>query len=130
MLNLSCYSNKLSDTPHLESIDGLSHPRQMRTRLPRHISSLESPSRHRGDQAKIAPARPEISRGTQVAQAEAINLAVSILDYQLKSGAAQQKHLENLRSNLQHRWQVAKATNNSQLMAMLQEEFKQLATTV
>ncbi|MEM6610780.1 MAG: hypothetical protein AAF652_00715 [Cyanobacteria bacterium P01_C01_bin.72] len=130
MLNLSCYAKKRGGRLHSENIHGLSHPELTKTKLPRHISCLESPNRRRVDQAKIAATEPKSPRDKQFEQGEAINLALSILDYQLKNNAAQQKHLENLRSNLQHRWQVAKANNNSQLMAMLQKEFRHLAAGV
>ena len=56
------------------------------------------------------------------------NLAVDILKYQLSDRAARHKHLENVRLNLEHRLQVAKAQNNSQLVYILQDEYKQLET--
>ena len=130
MLNLSDYAKKRGSITHSENIAGLSYSEPTKARLPRHISSLESPSRHQVYRAKITPTEQKSPRDTQADQAETINLAVSILDYQLKNSAAQQKHVENLRSNLRHRWQVAKANKNSQLMAMLQKEFRQLKAGV
>ncbi|MEO1339557.1 MAG: hypothetical protein AAFV28_00080 [Cyanobacteria bacterium J06635_13] len=96
--------------------------------MPRHIATLETSQRRQAYCAKSLATGSNCTNKQY--RTEAINLAVTILDYQLKNGAAQQKHLENLRSNLQHRWEVAKANQNSQLMMMLQHEFRQLETSI
>ncbi|MEL6787242.1 MAG: hypothetical protein AAFO76_07485 [Cyanobacteria bacterium J06607_15] len=130
MLNLSHYSKKSGDVPSLETVDHRHYSPPTKIRLPRHIATLETPQRCQAYCAKSLATGSNCTNNQQQYRTEAINLAVSILDYQLKNGAAQQKHLENLRSNLQHRWEVAKANQNSQLMMMLQHEFRQLETSV
>ena len=96
-------------------------------RLPRHISSLESPKHLKIVKSNLLNTSL-YSKEKPNKMAEESNLAVKILTYQLKDKAAQQKHIANLRSNLQRRFEVAKAAQDSQLMMMLQEEFRQLST--
>ncbi|MEL6495008.1 MAG: hypothetical protein AAFQ41_07770 [Cyanobacteria bacterium J06623_7] len=127
MLNLSC-SSKNHDFPSgaekLTDSGALGNYSVDANRLPRHISALETtPHRPNSRPHLTASLRQSSSR---VTEAEASNLAVNILTYQLKDREAQQQHLANLHSNLQHRFEVAKAAQNTQLMALLQEEFRQL----
>ena len=99
-------------------------------RLPRHISALESKTHSSTDRLGKTKHKTKISsqnssdRGNQ-----AIELAVGISRYQL-SYPSQQKHLENLHRNLKHRLKVAVARGDSQLVSILQEEFRQLETNV
>jgi hypothetical protein len=100
-----------------------------RHQLPRHICQLESKS-HRGqsfiNQFNYQPRICEI----EPKPVKTNNLAWDILRYQLSDRQAKQKHLENVRSNLERRLQVAKAQGNSQLVKILRDEFKQLETSV
>ncbi len=102
---------------------------QKKLKLPRHISSLESKARvnsNLGNLDEINYQSVICSTNLDSYPAEAIDLAVSILKYQLKDLASKQKHLENVRCNLRHRLQVAQVQGNSQLVNILQEEFRQL----
>ena len=126
MLNLSSYLNNRGNFSYSD-VEDFRFPKVEPDRLPRHISSLESPDR------KIANSNSllVLSKSASQKKAEEVkvsNLSVSILTYQLKDNAARQKHLANLRSNLQHRFEVAKAAQNTQLMTILQEEFQQLSS--
>jgi hypothetical protein len=64
------------------------------------------------------------------------NVAWNILKYQLSDRGGspsanlpcQEKHLENVRSNLEHRLAVARVTGDKRLIEVLQEEFRQLET--
>ncbi|WP_319422036.1 hypothetical protein [Pleurocapsa sp. FMAR1] len=100
-----------------------------RSKLPRHILSVESQSHRR--QSNIEQIN-YVSRTCLVkpSQAEEVSFAYDILKYQLSDRQAQKKHLENLRCNLQHRLRVAKNQGNNQLVSILQEEFRQLETSV
>lgn len=53
--------------------------------------------------------------------------AVTILRYQLDQ-KAKQAHLDNLKRNLERRLQSAKENGNSELVAILNREFKELAS--
>jgi len=93
---------------------------------PRHISVLESPTHSRKVcQSLFYPVR-QCPLNQQGKSAEATNLAVNILRYQLQDSISQNQHLNNLRSNLQHRLEVAQAEKNERLITMLREEFQQL----
>jgi hypothetical protein len=125
MLNLSRSTNYRDASKSNELDDNLvSHP-STKIRLPRHISSLESPQRNRTSNALHQIAQTCFSN-RDTYSAEATSLAVNILRYQLQDSVAQQKHLENLRNNLQRRLTIAQVNNNCQLVTMLQEESKQL----
>ena len=125
MLNLSSYSNNRSDFSY-SNVEDFRFPKVEHNKLPRHISSLESPNHKiaNSNSLLVSPSPTQKKAG----EVKVSNLAVSILTYQLKNNAARQKHLANLRSNLQHRFEVAKAAQNTQLMTMLQEEFRQLSS--
>ena len=125
MLNLSRSSNYFNDLPRSEIGDRVSSDRQQKSRLPRHISALESSTHNHKVCSNLFKAVQKCPLKQQPDSNEVIN-AVKMLRYQLQDSASQRQHLENLRSNLMHRLQVAKSTNNSQLVTMLQEEFKQL----
>lgn len=94
--------------------------------LPRHISVPEIKS-HRGryNLNRIDYA-PRVCR-IDTYKPSTTNFALDILKYQLSDRAAQQKHLENLRSNLQRRLQAAQAKGDSQLINILQDEYQQLS---
>ncbi len=129
MLNLSGSTNYRDAPNYIELKDNLiSHP-STKIRLPRHISSLESPQHHRTTNANRHPIAQKCPTNLDTYPAEATNLAVNILRYQLQDSMAQQKHLENLRNNLQHRLTVAQTNKNCQLVTMLQEESRQLETS-
>ena len=123
MLNLS-RSAYDSDIPYSE-ISDRSIGRCKKYRLPRHMTVLESPSHSNKTCSNLFQAVKKCPLQQQSNSEKVIN-AVNILQYQLQDRASQQKHLENLRSNLMRRLKVAKSTKNSQLVTMLQEEFKQL----
>lgn len=59
-----------------------------------------------------------------------INAAVDISRYQLCDRKAKQRHLDSIRQNLEHRLQVAKAGGNDFLINLLNDEFKQLTTSI
>ena len=129
MKNLSCYSTSSRREYQLvveTETTGCHH----RLKLPRHILSIESQS-HRGQSSSIEQIN-YVPRAFLVKpyQAEKANFALDILKYQLSDRHTQQKHLENLLCNLQHRLRVAKNQGNNQLVSILQEEFRQLETSV
>ncbi len=136
MNNLSCYSTSSRREYQLlveTEITACHH----RPKLPRHTLSVESQS-HRG-QSNIEQIN-YVYRTFLIkpSQAEEASSAYDILKYQLSDRSAtrqrnrhaQQKHLENLLCNLQHRLRVAKNQGNNQLVFILQEEFRQLQTSV
>ena len=125
MLSLYGYSNNRGNFS-FSDVEDFRFPEVEHNRLPRHISSLESPNHKiaNSNSLLVSPSPTQKKAG----EVKVSNLAVSILTYQLRDNAARQKHLVNLRSNLQHRFEVAKAAQNTQLMTMLQEEFRQLST--
>jgi hypothetical protein len=125
MLNLSRSPNYREDLGDSELSDRSRLNDAAKIRLPRHISSLESSQRHqRAKASRQQISQTHANRNTY--SAEATNLAVNILRYQLQDTFAQQKHLENWQNSLQHRLKVAQAKENYQLVTMLQEEFRQL----
>lgn len=124
MLNLSRSSNYSNNLPYSEMSDCSRLDRQQKSRLPRHISALESYG-HSNIRPEIFKAVQKCPLNRQPDSNEVVN-AVKILQYQLQDNASQRQHLKNLRSNLMHRLQVAKSTNNIQLVTLLQEEFRQL----
>jgi hypothetical protein len=124
MLNLSRYANKQA-ARHYELSDRLILDSSEKIRLPRHISSLESTQHNRTIDTSQHQVAQQCALNQDTSSAEA-NMAVNILRYQLQDSAAQQKHLENLRNNLQRRLATAQTKENCQLVTMLQEEFRQL----
>ncbi|NJK55095.1 MAG: hypothetical protein HC939_03510 [Pleurocapsa sp. SU_5_0] len=129
MLNLSRSTNYRDAPNYLELEDNLiSHP-SAKISLPRHISSLESPQHNRTTNARMHQIAQKCPTNPDAYPAAATNLAVNILRYQLQDSMAQQKHLENLRNNLQHRLAIAQTNKNCQLVTMLQEESRQLETS-
>ena len=99
-----------------------------RTYLPRHIYAPETKSCKGGrEELGKADYMPRSCRIESEKQNNA-NTAVNILKYQIGDRTYRQKHLENLRLNLERRLQVAKSQGNSQLLDLLQNEYKQLET--
>ena len=96
-----------------------------RVKLPRHISCWETESHHNLKKPNRIKQLSQTCR-LNARQSEATNLAVNMIKYQLKDRLLRQKHFQNVQYNLQHRLEVAQATGNSQLVSILQEEFKQL----
>ncbi len=131
MLNLSPYSDKKRNKYYSEKIGLEIANIEINPKLPRHISGLSS-KKHReiGKQGQASQMPTVCSINLDPEPAETINLAVDILKYQLNDRASKQKHVENVRRNLQHRLQVAQASENRELMSILQEEFRQLEATV
>ena len=131
MLNLSPYSDKKRNKPHSEKIGLEIANIQANPKLPRHISGLSSTKHRKIGKQEQASQMPTIcSINLDADPAETINLAVNILKYQLNDRASKQKHVENVRRNLQHRLQAAQASENRELVSILQEEFRQLGTSV
>lgn len=131
MLNLSSYSDQERNQYHSEKI-GLEIPNlQVNLKLPRHISGLSS-KKHRklGKQEQNSQIPKVCSINLDKDTAEAINLAVNILKYQLNDRASKQKHVENVRRNLQLRLRVAQDSEDQELVSILQEEFRQLGTSI
>lgn len=129
MFNLSSHPDHQESKRYSETID-LEIPFEKRSqKLPRHISCLESKNyRQSGNLNQAIQIRTSCSTDLAGDKTEEINLAVNILKYQLNDRVSKEKHLENVRRNLQHRLEVAKATKNCQLVTILQEEFRQLET--
>ena len=110
----------------VEKIDLEINYLETRPRLPRHISCLENQT-YSKNRSIITDQIPQAcSLNLDSNRVEAINLAVDIIKYQLHDRLSQQKHLENLLVNLKHRIKVARATGNSQLVNVLQQEFREL----
>ena len=111
----SNYSNKYS----LEKVGDFPKLHQ-KLELPRHISSLESRSEDRSylDKVKTLSTCPLSQSPTDAAW--------DILKYQLSDRHLKQKHLANLRSNLEHRLSVAQVRGDRKLVQILLEEFRQL----
>lgn len=127
MLNLSPNSsNYRPPSFYDEAMGAETFYQQKKLKLPRHICSLESRARLNSNLDEINYKSVICSTNLDSHPAEPIALAVSILKYQLKDLASKQKHLENVRCNLRHRLQVAQVQGNSQLVKILQEEFRQL----
>ncbi|MEN9871765.1 MAG: hypothetical protein RLZZ171_2757 [Cyanobacteriota bacterium] len=125
MLNLSRSPNYRDAPGDSELSDRLIVDPSAKIRLPRHISCLES-SQHNRTTNALHQGSQKYSANRNTYSAEATNLAVNILRYQLQDTLAQQKHIENLQNSLQHRLKVAQEKENYQLVTMLQEEFRQL----
>ena len=128
MLNLSPNSNSDLNNYLSEIIDReiLDH----RDSLPRHISPLASKAHSSQERLSIANRFQQHSASTNLDRSLATDLAVNISRYQLSDRALIQKHSQNVRSTLEHRLEVAIARGNSQLIALLQTELKQLQTSV
>lgn len=129
MLNLSRRSHSRSFPDNCEAIDRPVFATSAKPRLPRHISAWETSGRNQAIASSLYQAPNKCPLDHNLKSAQATNLAVNILRYQLQDHVAQQKHWENLRCNLQHRLEVARSTNNTQLLTILQAEFRQLETT-
>ena len=98
---------------------------------PRHISQLESPP-HRGYRNTVShiASLPKICNLPATQGSEKVNAAVNILQYQLNDCASRQNHLNNMRRSLKRRLQIAEANGNKNLIDLLNDEFKQLKTSV
>ena len=111
----SNYSNKYS----LEMVGEVANLHQ-KPKLPRHISSLESGTYNRSSLIKL-----QTLSACPLSQSPT-NAAWDILKYQLSDRHLEQKHLANLRSNLERRLSVARVQGNEKLIQILQEESRQL----
>ncbi len=129
MKNISSYPKPRGRKHQLEIWEREISDWQSIHHLPLHISAPEIKS-HRGGRnlGKIshAPRVCQINAGRE----NGADLAVDILRYQLGDRVAQQKHLENVRRNLEHRSQVAESQGNKQLLNILQDEYRQLETSI
>jgi hypothetical protein len=97
--------------------------------LPRYISAPETKSYQGGHNLGKIDYTVRVCH-VNAGKPTKTDLAWNILKYQLSDRASQQKHLENVRSNLEHRLQVAKTTGNNQLVNILQDEYRQLETSI
>ena len=119
MIKLSSGSNYSNKYP-LKTIKEVANLHQ-KPQLPRHISSLESGSYNRSYSTKV-----QTLSACPLSHDSPTNAAWDILKYQLSDRPARQKHLANLRSNLEHRLSVARVQGNERLIQILQEESRQL----
>lgn len=124
---LSHYSNQINNYPS-EIIDR-EIPNLRGGLLPRHISSLASKAHSSQERLAIAN-RSQNHTSTNFNRSLATDLAVNISRYQLSDRDSIQKHSQNVRSSLEHRLRVAIEQGNTQLIALLQTELKQLQTSV
>ena len=102
------------------------HPHQHS--LPRHISRVETKS-HRGASCQSINYVPKVCH-VPLSQEQHSSQAFDILKYQLRDRSIQEKHLENVRCDLQRRLQKAIDRGNTQLIDILQDEYKQLETSI
>ena len=97
--------------------------------IPRHILPLESKAHSSRDRLARADNLSKLYSGnSNFNNTQATELAVNISQYQLGDRVLLQKHSENVRSNLEHRLQVARRRENAQLVTLLLAELKQLQT--
>jgi len=121
------HSSISNNSKYCSSLVELGVPSNNQRRAPRHISSPETNS-HRGQSAFVRiDYTPKVCR---IKPAPELNVAVDILRYQLSDRATKQKHLENVRCNLRHRLEVAKAKGNKQLVSMIQAEYGELEPSI
>ena len=146
MLNLSSSRNHRIKQPHVEKIEVAILNQELKPKLPRHISCLETSTYSQSIRGNSAVQQPlKCSLDKDLSRREATNLVggnapsngacstprvspVNILKNQLKAYTAQQKHLANLLNNLRYRLKVANAKGNRELVDLLQKEFTELAT--
>ena len=125
MKNISFYSQSRRYKYQSEIIETEISDWNSRHYLPRHISVPQTQS-HRERDLRTIDHVPRVCRIDSNNQ-NGTNLAVDILKYQLSDRASQEKHLENVCSNLQRRLLVAESQGNNQLIDILQDEYNQLA---
>lgn len=131
MLNFSSAKYHKKNQVHIEKIDLEIPHRELKPKLPRHISCLENKAYSQSNCGHFTTQIPlTCSLNQEPSKSEADNLAVNILKYQLKDRAARQKHLENLLTNLKRRLKVADANGNQELVHILQQEYTELATKI
>jgi hypothetical protein len=110
-------------------IGGTYRGQAWRHRYPRHIPELK-PQPYLQYRGVAYSKRPYIQSGPRIAcQIEPIRHAVSaeqLSDDVQTTNLAKQIHLENIRRHLEHRLQVAKANDDRDLIALLQQESQQL----
>lgn len=128
MLNLPSNSNQNLNNYRSEIIDR--HLNYRQSLLPRHISRLTSKAHSSQERLAMANRLQQNLVSTNFDRSQATALAVNISRYQLSDRDSIQKHSQNIRSSLEHRLEVAIARGNSQLIALLQTELKQLQTSV
>ncbi len=135
MKNLFSYPNHIREKSSLEiteaEITTYGRSQNLNHSYPRHISQWETKS-HRNINSVVSQGgyTPKVCQISTYQTQTTTNLALNILKYQLSDRQAKQKHLENIRRNLERRLQVAKAQGNNQLVNILQEEFRQLQTSI
>jgi hypothetical protein len=130
MLNLSSYSNYQNYQEDSELSNPHASSWSEKLRLPRHINSLESPSRNRAMKARLQQAPQQCPLAHETSPQLVSHQALKMLRYQLQDTAFVEKHLENVRRNLQYRLEVAQLEKNYQLVTILQEESRQLEASV
>ena len=95
--------------------------------LPRHISGLKIKS-HRGVSHTRPHNAPKVCQ-VSLEQEPKSSLALNIIKYQLGDCALRAKHWENIRSSLERRLIKAKNQENTELIGILQAEYKLLQTS-
>lgn len=132
---LSSWGNYQPEPTTLEitetQIIGTYNRQQRQYPYPRHIAQFESPS-HRGSRntlSQIAILPKSCNLALSGGNSE-VNEVVDILQYQLNDRAIRQNHLDNMRRSLERRLQAAEASGNKNLINLLNDEFKQLKTSV
>lgn len=128
MKHISSYSHRQQQKYESEIISTeITDWHNRHIQLPHHISVPETKSYRERYHLNQINAAPRVCR-IDTYKPSTTNLALDILKYQLSDRASKQKHLENVRSNLQRRIEVAKAQGNRQLIDILQDEYRQLET--
>ena len=89
-------------------------------------SPLNSLVHHRA--TKIGQAIARQPRMCQLGKQSFSENPVNVFPYQLKDYQIREVHLNNIRQNLEHRLQRAKAQGNRQLVASLNKEFQEIST--
>ena len=112
-------------------IIGTHNQQESHSPYPRHISRLKSQS-HRGYRNTVnrIASLPKICNLPTSQSSQKVNAAVNILQYQLSDRLARQNHLNNIRHSLKRRLQAAEASGDRHLIDLLNDEFKQLKTSV
>ena len=125
MTNLSVFSRHKKKYPYETIANG--HSSQQ---LPRHISAPSTQS-HRGianfDKHHCIY-QPRVC-AIDACKSQQTSVTTDLSKYQLNDRVAIEKHRRNLIANLKYRLQIAQAKGNSQLIDILQDEYRQLETS-
>ncbi len=102
----------------------LGKPNSLNSEIKR--SPLESLIHHHA--AEISQVTSQQPRVCQIEEQSSLENGINILQYQFKDCQTKATHLNNLKQNLKRRLKSAKVQGNRQLVASLNEEFKELMT--